>query len=34
MKREEMNYIPADKLIAEIESWIDKAKEKYNESTR
>ena len=28
-----MNYIPADKLIAEIESWIDKAKEKYNEST-
>ena len=26
-------YIDADKLIAEIEMWRDKAKEKYNEST-
>ena len=26
-------YIDADKLIAEIEKWRDKAKEKYNEST-
>lgn len=28
-----MKYIDADKLIAEIERWRDKAKEKYNEST-
>lgn len=28
-----MKYIDADKLIAEIEKWRDKAKEKYNEST-
>lgn len=28
-----MKYIDGDKLIAEIERWRDKAKEKYNEST-
>ena len=28
-----MKYIDAEKLIAEIERWRDKAKEKYNEST-
>ena len=28
-----MKYIDADKLIAEIERWRDKEKEKYNEST-
>ena len=28
-----MKYIEAEKLIAEIERWRDKAKEKYNEST-
>jgi len=28
-----MNYIPAEKMIAEIERWRDKEKEKYNEST-
>ena len=27
-----MKYILVDKLIAEIETWRDKAKEKYNES--
>ena len=28
-----MKYIDAEKLIAEIERWRDKTKEKYNEST-